>query len=522
MSRAQSVVVVLIGTLVLGAFAYLAPTSAPVTAYAADPSNEDVSWLPEGLELKDPEMAYGLEGVMRDLNVELSKDVRPVDNAAVLLVQVFGEETFASELRGASMDMLGIRKLAPEPRFQYIPQYAQGHRDPSITLDEQLDRMAESVMRCTEQVWTSDEFPELAAYLDTNSEALDLVVIASDRPKYYAPLLSLEDPMRLMAASFSVEFRMPFMARCLTARALNRFANGEIDAALEDLMACHKLGVLLAKGSPLDISCAKAHMVDAFAGHAELTMVRSGQLSPEHASQILAALKAAPEMPKSDDAADRGERALLHEELELLRSDEESRKGYFESGSAEDLQALENIVKKPSLYRLMIDAADALQDKMVRALGKESHAELAAELRVLDAEFAAWHLGEQQAPVPFAEFAAADPEAAARSIGHSMAMALRTNGWQRRHTDDRAQHRRDVAHIGLALIIYRGEHGAFPEELSALAPELLDHVPLDVFSDEPWMYDRRSPEHAVLISYGANQTNDHGALLNDDVIVELR
>ena len=526
MTRSQLVLSVLVAALLLAAVAYLAPPEAPMIAAASETQpvtqSDDAEWLPEGLELKQPEMAYGVEGVMRDLNVELCKDVQPADNAAVLLVQVVGEDVFDSVLRGACLDMLGIRRLADAPRMQYIPAFVQAHREPGTDAGVEADRMAGALMMCSERPWTREQYPDLAEYLEGNADALDLVVAAADRPRYYAPLLSLEEPMRLLSASFSIEFRMPYLARCLTARALNRLVEGDFAAGATDLAACHKLGVLLASGSPMDISCAKAHVVDAFPSHAVMALIRSGELDPQQASQLLAVLKAAPEMPTSEVAADVGERAILHEELELLRDDEASRDGYFETGPPENRQALEAIVKQPALYELMIAAADAQQDKMVHALGIRSHAEQYPEFKKLDDEFTEWNSSEEESAVPFAVLAAANPKGAAESVGLSMAMALRTNPWQRRHTDDRAQHRRDAAQIGLALVAYRGAHGEYPAELTDLAPDFLDEVPNDAFSDAPFIYEQRTPEHAVLTSFGANQRDDAGALLNDDLIVEFK
>jgi hypothetical protein len=419
--------------------------------------------------------------------------------------------------------MLGIRSVGKSPRFHYVEAYL---RDQGGKSDEEVQSESEqfdlALNRAIERPWTADEYPQFVEYLDANKEALDLVVVAADRPRYYAPLLSVEQPMRLLSAAYSVEHRLPFLARCLTARALLRVSQEDYDAAWTDLMACHKLAALVIAGSPLDNSAAKAHVVDAMASHAELGIALSGKLPGAQAEALLQRLAQMPPLPTAEDAANRGERAVVHEELELLRHDEESRKGFFETGSPEDLEQLKQILNTENYFKLALEAADAQQDKMVQLLSIRPHAELFEQIAISNAEFEKWSAADTEDAPGFAELVKKDPEAAARSVGESIAMALRTNPWQRRHTDDRARMRHEIVTVCLALVAYKARHGEFPEELAALAPEIIPEVPVDVHSEKAFDYQRRAPEHVVIVSLGSNQVNDAGAIYNDDLIVELK
>jgi hypothetical protein len=159
---------------------------------------------------------------------------------------------------------------------------------------------------------------------------------------------------------------------------------------------------------------------------------------------------------------------------------------------------------------------------MVEALSIRPHAEQFERFAALDKEFALWNSADVENEIPFSEQAIKDPEAAAKSIGESMAMALRTNAWQRRHTDDRARLRRDSLIVGLALAAFRARHGTFPAELTELAPEILPSVPVDAFSEAAFTYRRPSADRATIISLGANQVDDAGSTYNDDLIIELQ
>lgn len=525
MTRPVFLLTVPAGALCLAAAALLGPSETRTVAVAAAVESAPSFSLPDGLVVREPEMPLGVEGSMLELNRSISQGIRPEANAVVLLVQVFGSDVFEAPLRMASLDMLGIRKLAASPRFQYIDPFVRAHGGGS---DEEIDQRAgelnAELVLGSERVWASKaDYPQLAEFLEVNRAALDLVVTAADRPHYYAPLLSLEEPMRLLAASFSVEYRLPFIGRCLTARALQRFSAGDMDGAISDLMACHKLAALLANGSPMDTSGAKAHIIDSLTSFAERELATSGKLSPEQAAALLAALLKAPQVPTAEDAANRGERAVLHEELELLRTDEASRQGFFEQGPPENWQALQKIVTNEDTWKAVLAAADAIQDQVVQILAIGPHAEQDARIAEILKESTKYdeeEEGDNQAT--FAQLAEKDPPAAAKLVGQAMAMALLSNCTQRRHSDDRARMRRDSVIVSLALLVYRGRHGDYPESLAALVPEELAEVPVDAFSEQPLDYKRRAPQHAVLLSWGANRVNDAGALYNDDVIIELK
>lgn len=524
MFRIQSLMTVVAGAAALAGVAYLVDADVEVPgqtiAVAADAS-PPAAW-PEGLVTRTPEMPIGLEGSMLELNKSLSEGLQPEDNAAVLLVQLFGPSCFDSELRIGSLDMLGIRSVGKTPRFQYIDAYvrAQGVQA-DADVQTQSDELDAALNSAIDRPWSSEQFPRFAEYLEANKAALDLVLVAADRPRYYAPLLSLEQPMRLISASYSIEHRLPFLARCLTARALLRCSQQDYDAAWTDLMACHKLAALVIAGSPLDNSAAKAHVVDAMASHAELGIVISGKLPGTQAEALLQRLAKLPPLPTAEDAANRGERAVIHEELELLRNDEESRKGFFETGTPEDLEQLKQILNTENYFQIALQTADAQQDKMVKLLSTRPRAELFEQIAISNEEFEKWNAGDADEEPKFAELATKDPESAARSIGEATAMALRTNPWQRRHTDERARMRHDIVTVGLALVAYRARHGEYPEDLGGIAPEIIAEVPVDVHSEKPFEYQRRTPGDVVLISLGSNQLNDAGAIFNDDLIVEL-
>ena len=88
----------------------------------------------------------------------------------------------------------------------------------------------------------------------------------------------------------------------------------------------------------------------------------------------------------------------------------------------------------------------------------------------------------------------------------------------------RTQIRRDQVRIGFALTAYRAEKGKYPRLLDELVPNYLSELPLDKFSDEPFIYIPRE-KGFLLYSVGSNGRDDGGRVTNggkeDDVTLEI-
>jgi hypothetical protein len=66
-----------------------------------------------------------------------------------------------------------------------------------------------------------------------------------------------------------------------------------------------------------------------------------------------------------------------------------------------------------------------------------------------------------------------------------------------------------AAQTGFALAVYQREHGAYPESLAALVPDLLPTIPVDPWSGKELIY-RRKDDGFVIYSVGPNQRDDGG------------
>ncbi len=484
--------------------------------------------LPQGLVLKAQEIPKAAEGTLRTLNEQLSKDLRPQDNAGVFLVQALGESALAPDLVSDTFAMMGIVKLSKTaPRFISADEYiANLGTVPEEQQRVESLRLQQKLLPASEMLWGgaggTEEIPDLAAYLEANRGALDAIVAAADKPRYYVPLITADDPPRLLSASLAIERRLSFISRMLTVRALQRAAGGDFASALKDLTACHKLAFLLATGSPLDVSVAKAHVVDAIACRGEVALIESGKLTADAAKAFQETLAALPPLPTCDQAAQIGERAIIRQEIEFVKSDQQSVRSFFEPLKDEEFKKLEGKRLGAIDWDAAYARADELQDQLVKALATRDRAKQNELFQELDNSFADWEASADEVTKRMAETLDKDPKAASRSIGESMAMSLRPLYRQRRATDDRARVRRDMVILGLALTRAKLADGKYPAALDVLVRrKLVDEVPLDSHTDAPYVYRPSNGTGVFLISWGTNTQDDAGKDYNDDQILEL-
>lgn len=71
------------------------------------------------------------------------------------------------------------------------------------------------------------------------------------------------------------------------------------------------------------------------------------------------------------------------------------------------------------------------------------------------------------------------------------------------------QARMDLLRLAIALRLYRYERGSYPADLNAVQPQYLPTLPLDPFTNKPFVY-RREGKGFLLYSFGENRRDDGG------------
>jgi hypothetical protein len=87
--------------------------------------------------------------------------------------------------------------------------------------------------------------------------------------------------------------------------------------------------------------------------------------------------------------------------------------------------------------------------------------------------------------------------------------------------EDRAFTKLELRRLAAALAVYRAEHGQYPDTLDELTPEIVPQLPLDLYSDQPFIYRRDADGQGyVLYSVYLNGVDDGGTDWRGEIVKE--
>jgi hypothetical protein len=452
------------------------------------------------------------------LNERLSKGIRPDRNANVLLWKALGPRPEGGKrMPPEFFRWLGIDE--PPERGAYfigLHLYLQEH----LKLDErERDAVVDQEGRATRRAWTANEYPHIAAWLKANEKPLALVIEATQRPDYFSPLLRGR-PDKEQGGLFSAP--RPAVQKCrelasaLVARALLRVGEKDFDAAWQDLLACHRLGRLVARGATL-IEGLVGIAIDQVAANADLEYLDRARLPPKQVRECLRDLQKLPAMPAMVDKIDLGERFACLDMLQSLRRGglgimDVDRGGPLPaSADPSELKALEKIDWAPA-FRL----CNHWYDRLAVTLRVTDRAERQQRLRRMDDDLealvkeAAKHWDEAKRLA----WLLPPGKAVGTMIGSLVVGLAIPSAAKVENAFDRDEQVQQNVQLAFALAAYRGDHDRYPAKLDELAPKYLPAVPGDLFSGKALIYRPRADGY-LLYSVGVNGKDDDGRWLDD-------
>src|SRR5262249_23084510 len=153
------------------------------------------------------------------------------------------------------------------------------------------------------------DYPRIAAWLKLNEKPLAIVIEATKRPEYYNPLVATKtekDRGMLIGALLPNVQRCRELVAALTARAMLLVEEGKPEEAWQNLLAAHRLGRLVTRGSTL-IEALVGIAIGAVAHNATLAYLDRVKLSSKQLAEHLKDLQALPPRRSMADVLDLGE-----------------------------------------------------------------------------------------------------------------------------------------------------------------------------------------------------------------------
>jgi hypothetical protein len=451
------------------------------------------------------------------LNERLGKGVTPEKNANVLLWKALGPAPEG----GAGMPAEFFKQMGiaepPKNGAYFVGLHAYG-RDLKVEPGD-LDVLFDQQNRAGRRPWTARDYPHVAAWLKLNEKPLVVVVEATRRPLYFNPLVSNRSgggPGSLLGALLPGVQKCRELASALTARAMLRVAEGKLDEAWQDLLACHRLGRLVARGGTL-IEALVGIAIEQVASNADLAYLERAKLTSKQIQDRLKDLQALPAMPPMSDKIDLAERFMFLDSLQLIRRGGVGTLEGFAGGNAkkatpEELKGLEMIDWEPALRN-----GNRLYDRMAAAMRIKDKAERDKAFDKIEQELKDLK-GEAVAPTNLVKFLLGKnppDKMAGKAIGDVLIGLLVPAIRKVQSAEDRIEQVRRNLQVAFALAAYQRDNRRYPAKLDDLAPKYLAAVPNDLFAGKPLIY-RPTEKGYLFYSVGANGIDDGGRWLDDD------
>ena len=480
--------------------------------------------------LTAPLRANGTVDYLAAINQAHSKGVTPANNAAVKLLEAIGPQNMIiGSIRDETLKQLGVTVPATGQYFQDYPTPATSN---GPTPYEQAQKGS----------WRAGEHPELVAWLEKNKAPLARFLEASQRPRYFAPILILPEQKALGVVSATPPGMAPYrnLARAMVIRANLAVAEGRTLDAWRDLLAVHRMGRLMDQDSSVlarlvGIACC------ALADTATQAMLASGTLTADQAQQVLKDLSALSPTPTAASCIDLERYGNLDFTTILA-----ARPGTLEqfmtySGGGRPKDARDEMFIKLLSGAMMASDMDwnvvlrsfnRYYDEVQAGMRLPTFAQRTAAMKKIDAEIqefkrrATQEIARRAAQPPIATSEPASPPGQPNAKTRwaadvVMGIVLPPLG-RAQILADGAAVRRDMTLLAAGLAVYKTQNGKYPATLAALSPAILKTVPRDIFSGKPFLYKSTSQGY-LLYSVGENMTDDNAtdkAAGGDDIVLK--
>lgn len=370
---------------------------------------------------------------------------------------------------------------------------------PLVIADRALDEIQH-------RAWVAETLPPAAQWIEENEQALDLLVEAAAKPRFFSPppnfLSDPQTPVAYLQISHADASREA--VRVLTARAMLRIGQQKYDLAWQDIRACWQFGAHITAG-PTILDKLFGFSIRRQAMRATLALLAVDDLPENLAQQILQDLN-------NNSAADilsaiiGGERLghldmLLRLATGRLGGTDEEEIGFEEHLFAGDPNVILRIGNK-WFDRLEIAAS-------IKNLAERRHAlrqvaeDMDAASRNLKPKVIVGLFLRSQRSEAFGEIFSALLFPHAISVNSAV---------------DRDATNLTLMRIAAALALFHAQHGSYPATLSELsAKDLLPTIPNDPYTDRSFVYQLRDDGY-LLYSLYENGVDDGGSDVDQPIV----
>jgi hypothetical protein len=357
----------------------------------------------------------------------------------------------------------------------------------------------------TNRPWTSAQFPALAKWAKQYQKQLDTLVEGSKLPRCYFPSPShLNQEQETICMTLLPGPQSSREAgRSLSARAMWHAGERRLDDAWKDLLATFRIGRLVAQGPTL-VEQYVGMAINNMGCASTTAMLHESQPSVDEARRMLDDLSSLPEFSGVADSIDQMERIMFLDYVIAISRGE--------MGS-ESLRLMEGDKSLKYLHRIRVDwnvvlkKVNEFHDRATAAARTADRAARRQALANIEDDFQQLERGTNTSSMLAAATnpAVRNEMVAGRLLADYLGfveIAL--------NAQDYANADLTLTRFAAALALFRAEHGAYPEKLDELIPNIFTSLPGGPYGANTFIYKRIGAGY-LLYSTGPNGQDDGGS-----------
>ncbi len=450
------------------------------------------------------------------LHERLHRGVTPDNNAVVLLWKAFGPHPEGTKM---PVEFFKWLEIDPPPErgdyFIALGKFVKERR--KLDQLDWKDPIFKEQTDCAERPWKTGRHPEIAAWLKANEKPLALVIEASKRSQYYSPLVpkrTEKGSSGLLGALMPGVQKCRELANALTIRAMLCLDEGRIDDAWRDLLACHRLGRLVGRGSTL-IDGLVGIAIDSVASNAELVFLAEADLKTDQIRKCLNDLRKLPPMPSFADKMDVCERFMFLDVVMMVERNGLKTLEGLVGGTPKSSSFMDKITS--FYFQAAIDwdpsmrTANRWHDRLAKTMRVEDRSTRQKRLDELDKELKELTKKTRESmPQPLQLiFGKESSKLVSEWVGNVLVGLMMPAVTKVQQARDRCDQLQANLYLAFALAAYRRDNGSYPKKLEALMPKYVEKVPNDLFSGKALVY-KPDEKGYLLYSVGVNGHDDGG------------
>lgn len=460
----------------------------------------------------------GLPDYAAAINDHFGKGVTPEENGAVLYYQAIGPAPEGSPMDDRFFDLLGMPR--PPAKGDYFRGF--GRDLPPEKVQELLETEFNVAL---ERPWKSEEFPAVARWLRKNTRPVATAIKAAYRPKYYSPLIVPVDKNGRLGGL--IECLLPgiqesrSIARYLICRAHLNIAEGNADAAWSDLMACHRLGSMIARGPTL-IESLVGIAINSMAARGDIVFLDQIEMDAAQLARCRRDIEKLPPIRSMVEQLDWCERMMYLDSVLLLgtgRTEVLNLISGLTDASPEE-SALDSLATRLAILSIDWNTAmrigNQMYDRLIVSMNKKTYQQREVALKEVDRLIKKTKENTSVSGFLKAVAETGSSRTAMSEMTANVMISLLLPAVRAVNTAHaRSQQTRHNLEVAFALAEWKLKNGSYPRSLDQLVPKHLDEAPFDTFSGKPLKYIPRK-EGFLIYSVGQNGEDEGGRWYDDE------